>query len=137
MKIIQISVFLENVIGRIGEVTKALSAADVNMQAISIADTKDFGILRLIVSDNDLAMRTLSDAGFTVKETPVAAVEIEDHPGSLAEVLELFEKNEVNIEYLYTSFMRGKGEKAVIIIKLENYDKGMKLIMEKGIAYEV
>jgi hypothetical protein len=107
------------------------------MQAISIADTKDFGILRLIVSDNDLAMRTLSDAGFTVKETPVAAVEIEDHPSSLAEVLELREKNEVNIEYLYTSFMRDKCEKAVIIIKLENYDKGMKLIMEKGIAYEV
>lgn len=133
MEIQQISVFLENNAGRLGEVTKALAGAGVNLRAISIADTADFGILRLIVNDQEKALAALGGAGFTTRVTSVAAVEIEDKPGSLAEVMELFRKSKVNIEYLYAS-LEGTAGKAVVIFKLEDHDKGLKLIKENGLS---
>ena len=133
MEIRQISVFLENNAGRLGEVTQVLARSGVNLRAISIADTADFGILRLIVSDCDQAIKALKDAGFTAMITDVVAVEIEDQPGSLAKVMELFGKEQVNIEYLYAS-LEGNSGKAVIIFKLEDPARGMKILMEKGIS---
>jgi hypothetical protein len=133
MEIQQISVFLENNAGRLGEVTKALANAGVNLRAISIADTADFGILRLIVNDQEKALAALGGAGFTTRVTSVAAVEIEDKPGSLAEVMELFRKSKVNIEYLYAS-LEGTAGKAVVIFKLEDHEKGLKLIKENGLS---
>ncbi|MDR2518037.1 MAG: amino acid-binding protein [Spirochaetaceae bacterium] len=133
MEMKQISVFLENNVGRIGEVTRVLAEAGVNMQAISIADTADFGILRLIVNNNEYAVKALNDAGFTTRETSVAAVEIEDVPGSLAKIMELFQRSRVNIEYLYSSPKGGEG-KAVVIFKLEDHAKGMRIIQDCGLS---
>jgi hypothetical protein len=133
MEIKQISVFLENNAGRLGEVTKILALAGINLRAISIADTADFGILRLIVDDHQKALLALQEAGFTTRITNVAAVEIEDRPGSLAKVMELFQKSQVNIEYLYAS-LEGKEGKAVVIFKLQEHDRGLKIVQESGLS---
>jgi hypothetical protein len=133
MEIKQISVFLENTTGRLSEVTRTLATAGINLRAISIADTADFGILRLIVNKTDEAVKALNDAGFTTRLTDVAAVEIEDVPGSLAKLMELFQKTEVNIEYLYAS-LEGKQDKAVVIFKLGDHDKGLKVLKDNGLS---
>jgi hypothetical protein len=132
MQIQQISVFLENNVGRLGEVTKVLADAEINMRAISIADTADFGILRLIVDNTEKAVDALNDAGFTTRETGVVAVEIDDIPGSLARVMELFQTSQVNIEYLYAS-PKGETGKAVVVFKLEDPSKGLQIIQENGL----
>jgi hypothetical protein len=132
MGIKQISVFLENTTGRLSEVTKTIADAGVNMRAISIADTADFGILRLIVDKNDDAINALNAAGFTTRQTDVVAVEIEDKPGSLAKLMELFQKSQVNIEYLYAS-LEGQAGKAIVIFKLEDHEKGKKLLNDNGL----
>jgi hypothetical protein len=124
---------LENNAGRLAEVTRTLAGADINIRAISIADTADFGILRLIVNNHDKALKALVDAGFTTRITDVAAVEVEDTPGSLAKVMELFQRVNVNIEYLYAS-LEGTVGKAVIIFKLENHEQGLQIIRDHGIS---
>jgi hypothetical protein len=124
---------LENNAGRLGEVTRILAGADINIRAISIADTADFGILRLIVNNHDEALKALISAGFTTRITDVVAVEVEDTPGSLAKVMELFQQVNVNIEYLYAS-LEGASGKAVVIFKLENHEQGLKIIKEHGLA---
>ena len=131
MKTTQISVFMENKNGRLAEITKLLAAKNVSLRAVTIADTADFGILRLIVKDPDYARDVLLEAGFTAKETEVLAVAMEDEPGALAKVMELFEGNEVNIEYLY-SIMAGKGGMADIVFKVEDLNRGEKLLKEAG-----
>ena len=131
MEIKQISVFLENTTGRLSEVTKVLANAGINLRAISIADTADFGILRLIVDKTNEAINALNAAGFTTRQTNVAAVEIEDKPGSLARLMELFQQQQVNIEYLYASLECNAG-KAVVIFKLEDIEKGLKIIKDNG-----
>jgi hypothetical protein len=132
MQIRQISVFLENNAGRLGEVTRVLANADINIRAISIADTADFGILRLIVDKSDKAVEALVQGGFTTRVSEVVAVEIDDTPGSLAKVMELFQKSNVNIEYLYAS-LEGVVGKAVVIFKLENLEQGLKIITDNGL----
>jgi hypothetical protein len=127
----QISVFLENTAGRLGEVTKTLANAEINLRAISIADTTDFGILRIIADKFDEAIDALNSAGFTTRQTDVAAVEVKDEPGSLAKLMDLFKLNEINIEYLYAS-LEGKGGKAVIIFKLGDHEKGLKILSDNG-----
>jgi len=128
----QISVFLENNAGRLGEVTNVLASAGINLRAISIADTTDFGILRLIVNKYDEAIKALNDAGFTTRISDVVALEIEDTPGSLARVMDLFRKTQVNIEYLYSS-LEGETGKAVIIIKMGDHQAGHEIIRETGL----
>ena len=132
MAIKQISVFLENTTGRICEVTRTLANVGINLRAISIADTADFGILRLIVDKTVDAVEALNKAGFTTRQTDVVAVEIEDVPGSLAKLMELFQQSQVNIEYLYAS-LEGEAGKAVVIFKLENIDKGVKILNDNGL----
>jgi hypothetical protein len=133
MGIKQISVFLENNAGRLGEVTRVLAEKGINIRAISIADTADFGILRLIVNNSDEGANVLTKAGFTARLSDVAAVEIEDSPGSLARVMELFQKTNVNIEYLYAS-LEGNAGKAVVVFKLEDHQRGLQIIKENGLA---
>ena len=133
MGIKQISVFLENTTGRICEVTRTLAKAGINLRAISIADTADFGILRLIVDKTDEAIGALVAAGFTTRQTDVAAVEIEDKPGSLAALMELFQESGINIEYLYAS-LEGNHGKAVVIFKLEDNEKGFAILNKNGLA---
>ncbi|MDR1220660.1 MAG: ACT domain-containing protein [Treponema sp.] len=133
MELKQITVFLENKVGRLGEVTRVLAEAGVNMRAISIADTADFGILRIIADQHDAALRALSEAGFTTRITTIAAVEIEDRPGGLAHVMELFQKSQVNIEYLYAS-LENKAGKAVVIFKLADHEKGLQILKANGLS---
>jgi hypothetical protein len=133
MAIKQISVFLENNAGRLGDVTKVLANAGINLRAISIADTADFGILRLIVNKENEAVQALTAAGFTTRVSDVAAVETEDVPGSLAKVMDFFKEAKVNIEYLYAS-LENKPNKAVIIFKLENHEQGLKILKEHGLS---
>ena len=132
MIIKQISVFLENVSGRLAEVTKILAAGQVNLRAMTIADTADFGILRIIAANPDKAVDVLSKAGFMAKQSDVLAVEVEDRPGGLAHVMEVFSKNKVNIEYMYASLERSQ-DKAVIVIKVEDVQKGVRIVEENGL----
>ena len=132
MEIKQISVFLENNAGRLAEVTRVLAEAGINIRAISIADTADFGILRLIVNNWEQALGALNKANFTTRVSDVAAVEVEDKPGSLAVVMDLFRKTMVNIEYLYAS-LEGETGKAVIIFKLEDHQKGLQILKDNGL----
>ena len=132
MDIKQISVFLENTTGRLSKVTQTLANAGINLRAISIADTADFGILRLIVDKTDEAVNALNNAGFTARLTDVAAVEIDDVPGSLAKLMELFQISNVNIEYLYAS-LETKSGKAIVFFKLQDHEKGLQIIKENGL----
>ena len=132
MGIKQISVFLENTTGRLCEVTQTLAKAGINLRAISIADTADFGILRLIADKTDEAINVLTAAGFTTRQTNVAAVEIDDKPGSLAALMELFRASGINIEYLYAS-LEGSDDKAVVIFKLEDHERGFEILEKNGL----
>jgi hypothetical protein len=129
MRIKQISVFLENKKGRLAEITKLIAQAGIDIRALSIADTAEFGILRLIVDKPEKAVEVISDGGFTVKSTDVLAVEIPDKPGSLAKVMEIFEKTGVNIEYLYASLEKDTST-AVVIFKVEDIEHGMRIAVE-------
>ncbi|MEW5814581.1 MAG: ACT domain-containing protein [Spirochaetota bacterium] len=133
MPVNQISVFLENKSGRLAEVTKILGESGINLRAITIADTADFGILRLIVDNPDKALATLEKNGFTAKETKVLGVEVEDVPGGLHRVMDIFYKNNVNIEYLYATLEKNK-DKAVVIFKVEDLDYGLKIIKENNLT---
>jgi hypothetical protein len=127
MKVKQISVFLENKNGRLAEVTKVLSAAGINLRAATIADTADFGILRLICDKPDKAVDVLKKAGFTARVTDVIGIKLSDQPGTLAHILEVLEKNKVNIEYLYSTIMQDGG-KVVVVFRVENIDESLKII---------
>src|SRR5512144_2171416 len=113
MKVEQISVFIENKSGRLAEITRILAEAGINIRALSLADTSDFGILRLIVNDNDKAKEVLKQHGFTVGKTDVVAVEVEDRPGGLHKLLNILYTANVNVEYMY-AFVQQSGSNAVI-----------------------
>jgi hypothetical protein len=132
MRVEQISVFLENKAGRLAEVTRVLSEAGVNIRALSLADTSDFGILRLIVNDNDKAKATLKDHGFTVGKTDVVAVEVEDRPGGLALILGILSKQNINVEYMY-AFVQHSGKDAVMIFRFDDIDAAVKLLQENNV----
>ena len=104
MKIRQISVFLENKVGRVGEITRILGDNNINIRALSLADTSDFGILRMIVDDIEKALKALRGRGIIVKETAVVAVEVPDKPGGLTAVLDILTDNGINVEYMYAFF---------------------------------
>lgn len=133
MKIQQISIFLENSAGRLAEVTRVLKEGGVNLRAIMIADTADFGILRIIVDDSAKAIKILNNANFTTQITDVLAVTIADKVGSLSTVLALFQSNAINIEYLYAA-LDMVGETAVIIFKVEDVEKGLKVVEANGLS---
>lgn len=133
MKVEQISVFLENKSGRLADVTRALGKAGVNIRALSIADTSDFGILRIIVNDNDKALKVLKDNDFTVSRTEVVAVEVSDRPGGLSDILDLLEKEKINVEYMY-AFIERSSDNAVIIFRFDENDKAIKTLTAKGVV---
>ncbi len=130
----QISVFLENKAGRLAHVTRVLGSAGINIRALSIADTSDFGILRLIVNDPDRAYQILKENGFTVSETEVLAVQVPDSPGGLANVLEQMHEESLNIEYLY-AFIGTSGADALVILKVEDSEKTAEVFRQKGINF--
>lgn len=132
MKIKQISIFLENKSGRLARVTRVLADNNINIRALSIADTTDFGILRLIVNDPDVAHRVLKESGFSVNSADVIAVEIPDIPGGLADPLEYLRESGINIEYLY-AFLTRASEAALVVFRVEQIDDAIRVLQEKGI----
>jgi hypothetical protein len=128
----QISVFLENKAGRLAEVTGILSEANVNIRALALADTSDFGVLRLIVDDNTKALEALKNRGFTVGRTDVLAVEVEDKPGGLHRILDMLNNAKINVEYMY-AFVQHTGKNAVMIFRFDNIDEAVKVLEEHNV----
>ena len=133
MKVEQISVFLENQPGALSEVTQILGESGVNIRALSLADTKDFGILRLIVNDNEKARRALDQKGFTVRKTDVVAVEVPDRPGGLAAIMKILAEAKINVEYLY-AFVQQSGQNAIIIFRFDETDRAIAVLSEKKVV---
>ncbi len=128
----QISVFLENKSGRLAEVTSILYENNINIRALSLADTSDFGVLRLIVNDSEKAQETLKTNGFTVSVLDVVFVEVLDQPGGLHKILALLQEGSINVEYMY-AFSQQIGENAVIIFKFDDPEKAVSILQEKGV----
>ncbi|TYB32732.1 MAG: ACT domain-containing protein [Flexistipes sinusarabici] len=131
MKIKQISVFIENISGRLYEVTELLGENNINIRALSLADTSDFGILRLIVNDPDNAYDLLKHNDFTVGRTDVIAVEVPDVPGGLASVLKALRDSDVNVEYMY-AFVERSGDCAVMIFRFDETDQAVEALNNAG-----
>lgn len=134
MKVNQISIFLENKAGRLCEVTRILGVNNVNIRALTLADTADFGILRLIVNDTDKANRLLKDNGFTVAITEVIAVEVEDRPGGLSKILDILSKAGINVEYMY-AFVERSQDNAVLIFRFDDQyiDKAISVLQSASV----
>lgn len=132
MKVEQISIFIENKSGRLAEVTEALGDAGVNIRALSLADTSDFGILRLIVDKTDLAKSTLKERGFTVNKTEVVAVEVPDRPKGLYGILQVLDRAAVNVEYMY-AFVERCGGNAVIIFRFDNPEEAIRVLTQHNV----
>ncbi|MCL2114676.1 MAG: acetolactate synthase [Methanobrevibacter sp.] len=130
MEIKQISVFIENRKGRLKKAIDTLSKAEINIRALSIADHAKFGILRLIVSDNEKAKNALEENKFVVKENDVIVVEIPDKPNGLNSLLEILNDENINVEYLY-AFV-AKTDDAVVVVRLENVEEGIKALKAKN-----
>ena len=128
----QITVFLENKPGRMVEVTGCLADNNINLHALSIADTNDFGILRLIVDRPADALSALKASGFMVRETPVVGLKIDHKPGGLHRVLKLMEEYGIFIEYMYDLLSADTSETATIIAKLANQDKAVETMKKLG-----
>jgi hypothetical protein len=131
MKVKQISVFLENKSGHLYEACACLAKNQINIRALSIAETADYGVLRLIVNRPDEARTSLSAEGFTVSETDVIAVEVPDEPGGLAKVLRSLYDANINIEYLYC-FVEKSSESAMVVFRLEELERGVDALKAAG-----
>lgn len=132
MNVKQISVFLENRAGRLVEVARTLGDAKINIRALAIAETSDFGILRMIVDRPEDAYRILRDRGFTVSETEVVAVEVPDQPGGLAQVMIVLAGANINVEYLY-AFFKKPSDKAIFIFRFENTQDAINILQKNNI----
>ena len=128
MKVEQISVFLENKPGSLENATRTLRDANINIRTLSVAETVDFGILRLIVNDVEKANTALKESGFRVSKTPVVAVEVPDKPGGLHSIMEVVSKEGINVEYLY-AFVEKSGQNAVIIFRFDAPEKAIDVLL--------
>lgn len=131
MKIQQLTIFLENKPGRLLKAYKVLAENGISLLTLSLADTKDFGLLRLILKDNDKALKILEEVGYATILNEVLAVELNDRPGALLPVLEALADNNINLEYTYAFAARG-GEKAVLIIRVDDAEKAIAAITQNG-----
>ena len=129
----QLSIFLENRAGRMIEVTRVLAESNINILAMSLADTADFGILRLVVDDSEKAKRVLGEKGFTVGRTSVVAVRVNNEPGGLNRVLEIIQKASINVEYLYAYTQQGAGGQAVIVFRFDRNEQALEALMRGNI----
>ncbi len=132
MKVEQISIFLENKSGRLAEVTAVLAGAGINIRALSLADTADFGILRVIVSNLDKAKEVLKANGFTVGRTEVVAIEVPDRPGGIAGILKVLDSAGINVEYMY-AFVQKSAENAIIIFRFDEAEKAISVLQKAGV----
>ncbi len=134
MSVKQISVFIENKTGKLAEVTKFIADNNINLKALSIADTQDFGILRIICEDEANALGILRDGGYVVTETEVLAVEICDKPGSLAKILDVLAEASVIVEYTYAFLSVKNAGSAYMIFRVDDNNAAEKVLTEAGIT---
>lgn len=131
MTLKQLSVFVENKKGRLASITRKIADDDIDIRVLSLADTKDFGILRLIVSDAEKAKNILNESGVIVKITDVLAVVMTDCPGGAADVLSLMSDNDIEVEYMYACAGKITGQ-ALMILRTSDHARAEKLLSEKG-----
>lgn len=131
MMVEQISIFLENRIGRLGEITNILAEAKINIKALSLADTSEFGILRLIVDKTDEAQTVLKQNGVTVGRTNVVAVEVSHSPGGLNSILHLLQSKSINVEYMYGFPYRQK--EAIMVFRFDRSELAVEILQQNGI----
>ena len=126
-----LTIFVQNKQGALVDITETLAKHEVNIRALSIADTQEFGILRLIVNDNDTALRTLSDEGYLLRTTDVVGVKIGDAPGKLSKALKVLDENEINVEYLY-AFMARTEKHAYVVLRVADNNKAEAALENAG-----
>ena len=131
MSLKQLTIFVENKQGTLVDITDVLAKNNVNMRALSIADTQDFGILRLIVDNNDVAVKALQDAGYLLKMTDVVGVKIGDQPGKLSKALEVLDEANINMEYLY-AFMARTEKHAYVVLRVADNEAAEKALENAG-----
>jgi hypothetical protein len=131
MSLKQLTIFVENKKGSLVDITKILADNNVNLRALSIADTQDFGILRIIVNDNETATKALNDAGYLIKMTDVVGVKIGDQPGKLSKALEVLDKADINMEYLY-AFMARTEKHAYVVLRVADNNEAEKVLEDAG-----
>ncbi len=127
MKIIQISVFLENRKGRLYEVCRLLGQHNISIRALNIAEATDFGVLRMVVDKPDAAQKVLREHNFVANRTDVVAVEVSDQPGGLADILQLLSKDDLNVEYMY-AFVEKRSDKALVVFRFDDTEKALALL---------
>ena len=132
MSVKQISVFLENKPGMLNQMTNILSEHDIDLRALSLAETTDFGIARFIVDNVLETVTILNEAGYINRLTPVVAAEIPDEPGALNRVLNIFKENDINLEYMY-AILSAEGSNAYMIFKVEDDEKASAALVSNGI----
>ena len=131
MNVTQLSLFLENKPGRLQSALKVLAGKNINIRTLTIAEVSDFGIVRIIVTLPDEAVRALRENHFTCSTTDVLAIELDDEPGSLERALDIFGRHGLNIEYMY-AFTEKRGDKAVMIFRFEDIEQAKKALKEEG-----
>lgn len=132
MAVKQVSIFVENKEGRIKKAIDTLAKQNINIRALSIADTTKYGILRLIVSDNEKAIEALEADGFIVKENEVIILAVPDEPNGLNSTLAIFDDKNINLEYLY-AFVSSKTDEAIVVMRLENMEKAIEALNNSDI----
>ncbi len=132
MYIKQLSIFVENKPGRLAEITAVLEQNKIDIRALSISDTKDFGILRLIVTDPGVAEKALKEAGYTVSLTQVIAIGIADEPGSLAKAMSILYNSHVSVEYMY-AFLSKTNNNASVILRVNDNAQAVEALASGGI----
>ena len=132
MTVKQISVFVENKAGKLAELTEYLHQHEIDMRALSIAETQDFGIVRVIVDDPYKTSCILKEAGYAVSITPVLAVEMPDEPGSLNHILKALGDEDISSEYMY-AFLTRKAATAYMVLRVEDNEKAAEVLKRKGI----
>ena len=131
MSLKQLTIFVQNKQGSLVDITDTLAKHEVNIRALSIADTQDFGILRLIVNDNETALKTLSDEGYLLRTTDVVGVKIGDAPGKLSKALQVLDDAEINVEYLY-AFMARTEKHAYVVLRVADNNKAEAALENAG-----
>lgn len=132
MKVTQISIFLENTKGRLYEVCSLLGKNGVSIRALTIAESPEFGILRIVVDKPEIAVKALKENKFVANLTDIVAVEVDDRPGGLANILKIFYDNNINVEYMY-GFVEKFTENAILVFRFDNTDKALDILKKNNI----
>ena len=132
MPIKQLSLFVENQPGSLSKVCQVLKENRINISTLSLADTREYGILRLLIQEHDRARVVLEKAGYVVKVTDVLALTVPDHPGGLADTLAILDKHALSVEYMY-AFTYGRSNKAIIVFRFENPEKASAMLKDEPI----